>query len=92
MSNDAEASLRYCADSLEPSLFAFTKCGCSWRLRSKFSHQAPLGLPSWLFKGDFTHTVNSNIFARFIFANTCSVKTHFATLKNRNKGVIHVNQ
>ena len=64
-----QASLRKCADSLEPSLLAYTKFRYRWRLISKFRPLTPLDTLACSFIGGFCSY--AMITKRFLYLPHC---------------------
>ena len=72
----AQASLRICAVSPEPSLFAHIKYGSRWRVRPKIRHQAPLdgcacAFEEWIIEDEKCHNLVS-------WLKLCISDLHFA--------------
>ena len=57
----AQANLRKCADSQEPSLLVYTKYECSRRPKAKFRPLVPPGISALVFIGDFLRIHGKNL-------------------------------
>ena len=82
----AQASLRTCADSPEPSLLAYRKYGYRWRLRPIFRHLSSLDTSEWAFiRGVCAYAINTEISCAgliMIFLCTASLLDYISTGKN----------